>query len=271
MKNLTKTTQCITGIMILIFLHFGCSSGPTDVTSQIKDANTELMTAFAQGDTAALNAFYTADAKIFPANNQILDGQAAISKFWSLTMQMGIKKVLFETTTAQKFGNLAVEEGNYSLFVQGDQLVDQGKYIVTWKQEGGKWKVYRDIWNNSTPPPVKRASANDSVLIVLNHVKPDKVAQFEDFNKNYLSPAGAETNPQTKATVRMQKPVSKNADGTYTYVYLMDPFRGNLNYDIQYSLNAKFGKEKADEYMKMYIDCLKGGTSQSFFLVETDW
>ena len=271
MKNLTKNIQRITGISMLVLLLISCNSNPTDVTSQIKDANTELMTAFAQGDTAALNAFYTADAKIFPANNQILDGQAAISKFWSLTMQMGIKKVLFETTTAQKFGNLAVEEGNYSLFVQGDQLVDQGKYIVTWKQEGGKWKVYRDIWNNSTPPPVKRASANDSVLIVLNHVKPDKVAQFEDFNKNYLSPAGAETNPQTKATVRMQKPVSKNADGTYTYVYLMDPFRGNLNYDIQYSLNAKFGKEKADEYMKMYIDCLKGGTSQSFFLVETDW
>ena len=271
MKNLTKNIQRITGISMLVLLLISCNSNPTDVTSQIKDANTELMTAFAQGDTAALNAFYTADAKIFPANSQILDGQAAISKFWSLTMQMGIKKVLFETTTAQKFGNLAVEEGNYSLFVQGDQLVDQGKYIVTWKQEGGKWKIYRDIWNNSTPPPVKRASANDSVLIVLNHVKPDKVAQFEDFNKNYLSPAGAETNPQTKATVRMQKPVSKNADGTYTYVYLMDPFRGNLNYDIQYSLNAKFGKEKADAYMKMYIDCLKGGTSQSFFLVETDW
>ena len=271
MKNLTRNIQRMTGIAMLVLLLFSCTSNPTDVTSQIKDANNELMTAFAQSDTTALAGFYTADAKIFPANNQIIDGQAAIGKFWTITMQMGIKKVLFETTSAQKFGNLAVEEGNYSLFVQGDQLVDQGKYIVTWKQDGGKWKVYRDIWNNSTPLPVKRASANDSVLIVLNHVKPDKVGQFEDFNKNYLSPAGAETNPQTKATVRMQKPVSKNADGTYTYVYLMDPFRGNLNYDIQYSLNAKFGKEKADEYFKMYIDCLKGGTSDALFLVETDW
>lgn len=271
MKNLTRCIQYITGISMLILLLLSCNSGPTDVTGQIKDANNELMTAFAQGDTSALAAFYTPDAKIFPANNQILDGQAAIGKFWSITLQMGVKKVLFETTTAQKFGNLAIEEGNYSLFVQGDQMVDQGKYIVTWKQEGGKWKVYRDIWNNSTPPPLKRASANDSVLIVLNQVKPDKVAQFEDFNKSYLSPAGVETNPQVKASVRMQKPVYKNADGTYTYVYLMDPFKGNLNYDIEYTLNAKFGKEKADEYMKMYIDCLKSGTSQSMFLVETDW
>jgi ketosteroid isomerase-like protein len=257
--------------MILMVLHFGCSSGPTDVSSQIKDANTELMNAFTQGDTTALSGFYTTDAKIFPANNQILDGQAAISKFWTLTMQMGIKKVLFETTTAQKFGNLAVEEGTYSLFVQGDQMVDQGKYIVTWKQEDGKWKIFRDIWNQSSPAPVKRASGNDTVLLILNYVKPDKVAQFEDFNKNYLSPAGAETNPQVKASVRMQKPLDKNADGAYTYVYFMDPYKGSLNYSIEYTLTAKYGKEKADEYMKMYIDCLKGGTSQHMFLVESDW
>ncbi|MBK7031486.1 MAG: hypothetical protein IPH45_20850 [Bacteroidales bacterium] len=131
--------------------------------------------------------------------------------------------------------------------------------------------MYRDIWNNSTPLPVKRASANDSVLIVLNQVKPEKVAQFEDFNKNYLSPAGVETNPQVKASVRMQEPVYKNADGTYTYVYLIDPFRGNLNYNIEYSLNAKFGKEKADEYMKMYLDCLAGGTSETLLMTEAIW
>jgi ketosteroid isomerase-like protein len=256
---------------MLILLLISCNSNPTDITSQIKDANTELMNAFTQGDTLALAGFYTADAKIFPANSQILDGQAAISKFWALTMQMGIKKVLFETTTAQKFGNLAVEEGNYSLFVMGDQLVDQGKYIVTWKQEGGKWKVYRDIWNQSSPAPLKRALGNDTVLIVLNYVKPDKVAQFEDFNKNYLSPAGAETNPQVKASVRMQKPLDKNADGTYTFVYFMDPYKGSLNYAIEYTLNAKYGNEKADEYMKMYIDCLKGGTSQPLFFVESGW
>lgn len=271
MKNQSRNIQRITGIAILVLLLFSCNSNPTDVTSQIKDANTEMMNAFEQGDTTALAGFYTADAKIFPANNQIIDGQAAIGKFWTITMQMGIKKVLFETTSAQKFGNLAIEEGNYSLFVGGNQMVDQGKYIVTWKQEGGKWKVYRDIWNNSTPLPVKRALANDTVLIVLNHVKPDKVAQFEDFNKNYLSPAGAETNPQVKANVRMQKPVYINADGTYTYVYFMDPYKGSLNYSIDYTLNAKFGKEKADEYFKMYVDCLKGGASQTLFLVESDW
>jgi hypothetical protein len=69
----------------------------------------------------------------------------------------------------------------------------------------------------------------------------------------------------------MHKPVRKNADGTYTYVYLMDPFKGSLNYDIYYSLSAKYGKEKADEYMKMYLDCLVGGNSKAMLLTETNW
>ncbi len=270
MRSLQTLLSALAIIASALF-YSGCSQAPSDINEPIKEANKRMMEAFANGDTTTLFDSYTNDARLFPANSEILDGKAAIGKFWNATREMGIVKVNFETTTAQKFGDLAIEEGKYSLFVKGDQMVDQGKYIVTWKQEGGKWKVFRDIWNASTPPPVQRASFNDSVLIVLNQVKPDKVTQFEDFNMNILSPAGKETNPQVKANVRMQKPVSKNADGTYTYIYLMDPFKGNLNYNIEYALNAKYGKEKADEYMKMYLDCLVGGTSQAMLLAETNW
>jgi ketosteroid isomerase-like protein len=33
--------------------------------------------------------------------------------------------------------------------------MDRGKYIVVWKDEGGKWKLHRDIWNSSLPAPSK--------------------------------------------------------------------------------------------------------------------
>ncbi len=270
MRNL-QILLCALAIVTIALFHSGCNQAPSDITGPVIDVNKKMMEAFVKGDTSALLDLYQTDARLFPANNEIIDGKDAIGKFWTATRQMGITRVLFETTTAQKFGKLAIEEGQYSLFAGDNILVDQGKYLVTWKQEGGKWKVYRDIWNASTPAPAVRAAANDSVLIVLNYVKPDKVEQFENFNMNILSPAGAETNPQAKATIRMQKPVSKNADGTYTYIYLMDPFRGNLNYDIEYSLKAKFGKEKADEYMKMYLDCLEGGNSKAMLLTETNW
>ena len=49
-------------------------------------------------------------------------------------------------------GKTAYEVGKYQLFADGDQMADQGKYIVTWKQVEGKWKLHRDIWNTSLPP-----------------------------------------------------------------------------------------------------------------------
>jgi len=269
MKKL-QTIFYAVAVIAIALAHTACSQAPSDITGPIKDANNKMMEAFASGDTTTLLGLYTSDARLFPANGEIIDGKDAIGRFWKATRQMGISKVLFETTKAQKFGDLAIEEGLFKLYVPNNMVVDQGKYIVTWRKENGSWKVYRDIWNNSTPP-VKRASANDTVLIVLNPVKPGKMMQFEEFNKNYLSPAGIETNPQAKATVRMQKPVSKNADGTYTYVYLMDPYKGSMNYDIYYTLSAKYGKQKAGTYMNMYLDCLVGGTSKAILLTETNW
>jgi ketosteroid isomerase-like protein len=258
-------------MILLVLSVIGCNNGQTDVTDQIKESNKIFSEAVSKMDTITLKNQYTNDAKILPANSGVIDGKELIGKFWSETLKMGIDKVLFETEKAQKFGNIAIEEGVYSLFVEGDKLVDQGKYIVTWKKEDGKWKVFRDIWNVSTPAPVKRASVNENVLVVLNHIKPEKVAQFEDFYKNILAPAAAEINPQAKGTVRIQKPAGKNSEGYFTYIFLMDPFVSSLDYDIQHLLSAKYGEAEAQEYMKMYIDCLKGGDSEVYMATETDW
>jgi ketosteroid isomerase-like protein len=271
MKNMTNVSRNLTLIIIFMLMLVSCNQGPSDVTQEIQSANDELMAAVSLGNPAALTAFYTDDAKIFPSNNEIVDGKQAIEGFWGWVINHGIKKVRFETTLAQKFGNIAIEEGKFALLVEGDIVVDQGKYIVTWKKEDGKWKVFRDIWNVNTPFPTQRAVANDNVLIVLNHVKADKVAQFEDFNINILNPAAAEFYPKVKSTVRMQKPVGQNADGTFTYIYFMDPFVSTYDYAIETSLKAKYGEEKTAEYMKMYLDCLKDGKSEVFFAVETGW
>jgi len=271
MKNLTRLNLNIAVFIFLGIVLFSCKNSGKEVTAGIQKANNELMDAVAKGDTAALSNFYASDARIFPNNAEIIDGKIAVGKFWSATLQMGIKKVLFETVLAQKFGDMAIEEGKYVLYAPGDQVVDQGKYIVTWKMEGGTWKIFRDIWNANASASAGRAVANDSVLIVMNDVKPGKVEQFENFNKNFLLPAAAETNMKTKATVRTLKPLLAGKDGTYNYVYLMDPFVGTYNYDIQATLAAKYGKEKAAEYMKMYLDCLKDGTSHAYLTVQTAW
>lgn len=269
MKNKFKVMSHVVAVSLFCLMFLSCYKVPKDVTNEIQDANQSFMTAVSNADVNALTAMYTADAKLLPANSEAVDGPEAIGGFWSATIKMGIKKVMFETISAQQVGDMAVEEGKYALYVDGDHVVDQGKYMVTWKKDEGKWKVYRDIWNTNAPLAQVRAAKNDTIMMVVHYVKPDKVAQFEDFNKNYLFPAGAEFNPKAKNTVRLEKPVRQNSDGTYTYIYLMDPFVSSNNYDIPSTLTLKYGKEKASEYTKLMDECLKVGKSQVIIAVET--
>ena len=68
-------------------------------------------------------------------------------------VEMGVKKVLLETTPATGFGNTAIEEGKATLYAEGDVIIDVGKYIVIWEKIEGKWFLHRDIWNTSMPVP----------------------------------------------------------------------------------------------------------------------
>ena len=226
------------------------------------------METFNSGDANALAMKYTTNAKLYPSNSDVIEGQKAIEKFWKVAMNTGIKKALLETVTAESFGNIVIEEGRYKFYVEGDQLVDQGKYIVTWKKEDGQWKLHKDIWNTTNPAPKSGASLNDNVWVIWNYVKADKVSQFEDFNFNYLEPAAAEYYPQMRSTIRLLKPVKQNKDGTFTYIYLMDPAI-RTNYDMMLPLTAKYGEENAKDYLIMFKDCLKDGKQEWVMTVQT--
>jgi ketosteroid isomerase-like protein len=70
-------------------------------------------------------------------------------------MDMGIKGAKLETVDLQVYPGSAWEAGNYTLTGVKGEVMDRGKYIVVWKDEGGKWKLHRDIWNSSLPSPSK--------------------------------------------------------------------------------------------------------------------
>lgn len=254
MKTLLYSLS-VTAFVILALSR--CSQAPTDVTREITKINEGFIAAYNSGDAKMLATNYTENAKLYPSNSDVIEGTQAIEGFWGAVMKMGIKKAQMETVTAQQIGNIAIEEGRYKLFVEGDMVVDQGKYLVTWEKVNGQWKIARDIWNTNNPPAQARATVDGTVWVIANHVKADKAAQFEDFNLKYLKPAGDEVSPALTKTVRLLKPQKQNPDGTFTYFYLMDPAMANENYDILTMLTAKYGKEKADEYFKSYNDCLK--------------
>ena len=270
MKNKTTFINSLAFFFFVCLIFNSCTQGPIDVTSEITEANKGFMEAFNNGDANALAKTYTSNAKLYPPNSDVIEGQEAIEGFWNTAMNMGIKETVLETVTAESYGNIAIEEGRYKNYDEGDKLVSQGKYIVTWKKEDGQWKLHRDIWNTSNPAPQPRASLNDTVWVILNRIKADKLSQFEDFYFNYLEPAAAEYTPQKKKTIRALKPVEQNEDGTYTYVELMDPVI-STEYAMMVPLTAKYGEEKAAEYFKMFVDCLKDGKQEMIVTVQTAW
>ena len=122
----------------------------THVIDEIRSANRTFMEDFRRGDAAALAALYTPDAKLLPPDNQMMNGTAAIRSFWQGAMDAGFKEATLDTIEVEARDDLAYEVGRYALRIQpkeGAESTTQGKYIVVWKNRGGHWQLYADIWN----------------------------------------------------------------------------------------------------------------------------
>jgi ketosteroid isomerase-like protein len=119
----------------------------------IMDLDRQYAQAFLKGDSAAISAFYTADAQVFPPNIPAGDGRFMGSMTTAIP-KSGITVFRLNTDVVSGTGDQWIETGNYEL---GDssKTMDKGHYLVVWKKVGNDWKMYRDIWNSSNPMAAK--------------------------------------------------------------------------------------------------------------------
>jgi hypothetical protein len=111
-----------------------------------------------------------------------------------------------------------------------------------------------DATTNYTASALPRAKNGDTVWVIINHVKADKRQQFEQFvhqvfwdSASKLSAADQQVFRQT----RVLHPTVPEKDGTYSYIFLMDPYIPGGNYNISALLNKMYGEPKASQYNKM--------------------
>jgi hypothetical protein len=109
-----------------------------------------------------------------------------------------------------------------------------------------------------------RADEGELVWIILNHVKPDKRQQFEEFmdimnqvfddliKENKVGEKEAKAYKQ----MRLLHPTEANEDGSYTYVFLSDPWIEGVESRIGYWLRQKYSEEEAKKYGQMFSDSL---------------
>jgi uncharacterized protein (TIGR02246 family) len=154
-RNAEAIVVGITGLMLLGYV--GAAVGQTaDARAAIEAGNKQFAAAVAKGDAAQLAAMYTGGAMVFPPNGDIVRGREAIQKLWQGALDSGVKEVALTTVEVEAHGDTAHEVGTYDMKGAGGQALDRGKYIVIWKRDQGQWRLHRDIWNTSMPPPAPR-------------------------------------------------------------------------------------------------------------------
>lgn len=122
------------------------------VKKYINEMNKTYQDRFTHNDTAFYVERYCADAAIMPEQMNAFVGRDSIRHF---NYNDGNNKEFKVDILAKNiYGNeeLIIEEGTYSFPDGKGGSVDNGKFIAIWKQEDGKWKLYREIWNSNNPP-----------------------------------------------------------------------------------------------------------------------
>ena len=123
------------------------------VKAAIAASNKVYGDCFASGDSVKFVGCYTSDACINPPNMPRMCGTAAISAFFNGAVKMGIKNIKLTTEEVIGSDNSVAEIGKYDLQGDKEASMDKGKFIVVWKNDNGKWKMHRDVWNSDNPPP----------------------------------------------------------------------------------------------------------------------
>jgi hypothetical protein len=113
-------------------------------------------------------------------------------------------------------------------------------------------------WSQSAKP------AADTVWVLLNHVKADQRTAFEHFAYEHLMPAvekSASSDPvvrRVRSQTRMLVPKEPNADGTYTYIWLMDPVVPEADYSYRGILSKVYSKERTDAALALVDGAMTG-------------
>ncbi len=124
-----------------------------DVAERIGEANEKFKEAIRTADGDVMPSLYTSDAVILPPNADAVTGEEAITRYWNSFFQLGITDARPLTREVIVMGDYALEVGETTVYRDDGTLVDRGKIMVLWKNDGGTWKMHRDTWNSSVPLP----------------------------------------------------------------------------------------------------------------------
>ena len=131
-----------------IFAMAACSEPvEVDYMAEIQPMNAQLETYYNAGDATGVASLYTNDSIVMPPGGPAVLGTEARVSFWQAVMASGLASIDLIEEEVFGMGDTAIDRGRLIAFDADGNQIATGKYIVVWKNEGGTWKLHRDIWN----------------------------------------------------------------------------------------------------------------------------
>ena len=122
------------------------------VKKHIYEKNKTYSKRFTTNDSLYYVENYCADAQVMSPAVPAVKGREAIRKFFYSDGQNKEAKIELPDGNIYGDADLIIEESTYNFPDGKGGSADKGKFIALWKQEDGKWKLYREIWNTDLSP-----------------------------------------------------------------------------------------------------------------------
>lgn len=113
-------------------------------------------------------------------------------------------------------------------------------------------KAYVDLREHEA----MRAQAGEPMWVLINHIRAEKHNDFEHFLHAILMPAVAHNHPEVYNRTRVLHPAAPNEDGSYTYIFLMDPLVKDGVYNVREILMSYYNLDQVEEYMSLWDQAL---------------
>ena len=103
------------------------------------------------------------------------------------------------------------------------------------------------------------AKPSETVWVIAYPVKASKRAQYERFIHEIFWPGAKNLSAADQKTfkqTRVMHPTKPEADGSYAYLFIMDPVIKGADYGIESLLKKEYGVQKGNEYFKLFKDAV---------------
>ena len=116
------------------------------------------------------------------------------------------------------------------------------------------------------------AKAGDEVQVWAYPVKADKRKQYEHFVHDIFWPGAAKLSAAEQRIfkqTRVMHPIKANTDGSYTYMFIMDPYIKGADYEILSLAKKMYGSKQGTEYYKLFEGAVLPGKEVGYQITQS--